>query len=90
MPGLNRASFLRGNMKIKTNNSNFVIFKKRNFCYAGDKTTWIKKDGDKLVVSKAKKGIISSSYVDEISAFLEQFGIDFSNIKAGEKVEISL
>lgn len=80
---------------IKINNAGFVNFNSRNWNYKGDKGSWAKiekdKDGnEKMIVSKAAKGIISDKYNQEMADFCNEFGIDFSGMSCGEKVEISL
>lgn len=75
---------------IKTNKSNFVLFEKRNSGYAGDRGTWARIEGDKMIVCRAQKGIISNDYEHEMTAFLDMFGVDFSDIKPGKKLEVSL
>lgn len=68
----------------------FVNFKNRNWGFRGDKGTWAKFDGKNLTVCRAAKGVISSSYTDELREFCSQYGIDFDDVRCGEKVTVEI
>lgn len=70
---------------IKTNAAGFVVFENRDFGYRGDKGTWAKVHGGKVLVCKASSGMISRAYEAEIADFCEKLGIDFSAIRCGDR-----
>ena len=53
----------------KVNEKGFVVFESRNWNYRGDKNTWARVNGDKLIVNIGK-GVITSEYEEELEAFL--------------------
>lgn len=70
----------------------YINFEKRNWGYKGDKGTWaatkIDEEGNKiLIINKAKNGITSSGYLEEISFFAAKYGIDFNLMSCGERIE---
>lgn len=71
--------------KIPTNEKGFVAFQHRNWNYNGDKNTWARVDGDKLIVNIGK-GIISSGYMEELESFLAPYNL---NITTG-RVSVAL
>lgn len=60
--------------QIITNEKGFVVFENRNWNYNGDKNTWARVDGDKLIVNIGK-GIISSGYMEELKSFLATYDL---------------
>lgn len=63
-----------GKPQIITNEKCFVVFNSRNWSYAGDKNTWARVDGDKLIINIGK-GIISSGYMEELETFLALYNL---------------
>jgi hypothetical protein len=62
----------------------YVHFENRNFGYAGDRGTWARVNDDgSVTIKRAAKGLISSAYEEEISAFAEDCGINWDAIGCG-------
>ena len=74
--------------EIKTNDKGFVFFGSKNWNYAGDKGTWIRKNNDgSFTLQRAAKGIMSDVYTQAIDDFCKDFGVDFRyGVKAGERI----
>ena len=70
-----------------TNASGFITFKSRDFGFAGDKGTWARFDDGtrQLTINRAAKGGMSSAYTDEMREFAAQYGVDFDDMKTGER-----
>ena len=75
---------------IQINDKGFVRFSKRNFGYAGDKASYAKVENGKLIVARAKKGMMSSDYEDEIREFCESYGIDWDSVGCGDRVSVEI
>ena len=60
--------------QIITNEKGFVVFQNRNWNYRGDKNTWARVNGDKLIVNIGK-GVITSEYEEELEAFLAPYNL---------------
>jgi len=58
----------------KVNENGFVVFQNRNWNYRGDKNTWARVNGDKLIVNIGK-GVITSEYEEELEAFLAPYNL---------------
>lgn len=69
----------------------FVEFPGRDWDLRGDKSTWARYDAKtrKLTVNQGR-GPMSDAYTQELGAFCEQFGVDFWNMKSGERVTVTL
>jgi len=73
-----------------TNKAGFITFKSKNWGYKGDKGTWARVKGNQLTINRAAAGIMSSAYTQEITDFCEQFGINFGEIKPGERAIVTM
>lgn len=80
----------KSNTNFDINDKGFVIFKKRNFQYKGDKFTWARKTENKLVFKKASRGLLSDDFEIELIEFLKQFDLDYENVASGETIEINI
>ena len=77
-------------MKAQELKQGYQAIENKDWGFAGDKSTWAKLDGNILSVKKAQKGIISSAYAEAMQEFCSNFCIDFSAMKCGEVVKVTL
>lgn len=76
--------------EIKINSSGYVVFCNKNWSYAGDRYTYAKIDGDKVLIKRAGKGTMSSAYESELRHFCAQIGVDWDSIGCGERVAVEI
>ena len=74
----------------KRNNRGYLDTDNRDWGYRGDKGTWAHYDEgtNALTISRAKNGIISDGYTNEIAEFAARHGVDFDAIRPGDKIKI--
>lgn len=75
---------------FKTNRSGFIEFQNRNKGFKGDRDTWARISGNQLTIFRAKRGLMSGNYYNEMCLFCSEYGIDFDSIDCGEKRTIEI
>lgn len=68
----------------------YVKFAKKNWSSNGDKGTWAKVEDSQLTVKRSSRGALTWDYIDEITAFCAEHGINFEDIPAGESVTVDI
>jgi hypothetical protein len=72
---------------ISINANGFVEFKNRNWNFSGDKSTWVRKNSDdSYTLQRASKGIMTEEFITELSEFCTLFGVDFHDVKSGDRI----
>lgn len=67
--------------------SEYINMASRNWSYAGDKGTWVRRNDDgTYTVKKALRGIMTDAYTAELREFCAQYGQDFDAIRCGESI----
>lgn len=70
----------------------YIKASSRNRSYKGDKGTWagIKTENGKryFVAKRARHGIITAAYEEEMNEICKGYGVDFSSINSGDSVTV--
>lgn len=76
----------------QTNAAGFVSFNSRSSAYKGDRYTWARYNAEtrELTVNIAQSGLISREYLDELGVFCAGYGIDFDDMRPGDRVTVTL
>lgn len=73
----------------------YIKANSRNWGFRGDVGTWAgietKKNGKRYFVAKrARFGIISSSYEEEMTQICAEYGVDFTAIRCGDSAKAEI
>lgn len=74
----------------------FTKIEGRKRGYRGDRESWVKIDTDTetgaqtITVQRANRGKLSYSYEAGLQSYCETIGIDFSNVRPGERKSVTI
>lgn len=66
----------------------YVKFKNRSFGFKGDRGTYVAIHEDQVTIVKAKNGMLSQGYWDELCDFCSSLGVSFKTLPCGGELVI--